>query len=288
MITRGWRRAAMVGVAVGALLAQGGVALAAPADDGQADVEITVSAPRHILAANDGWTTVAIQVSNLGTAAASGVEFSVTLPPELRVSETDTSSQWNCSNSGQTYTCAFVGDLAAGETPYGLYLTAQVVGAAVGSSSEATGEVSTTSPDANLANNQAQQDFNYVGTGTITTHFWNDLNGDGVWEQGEPTVDPGIITYNSIDDQDQYGASNTFNGVYSDTVVAKNYYAQVQVRTSQWQFTKPNAGDGGIGSDFTQTSEDSYYRTARTEPFVVDANGSVTLYVGVVAVTSGS
>jgi uncharacterized repeat protein (TIGR01451 family) len=277
-----------VPVAVGTLLAQSEVALAAPADDGQADVAVTVSAPRHILAASGGWTTVTVQVSNLGTVAATGVTFSVTLPPELRVSGTSGTSQWDCSNSGQTYTCAFVGDLAAGATPYGLSLTANVVGAAEGSSSEVTAETSTTSPEANLANNQAQQELDYVGKGMITTHFWNDLNADGLWEQGEPTVDPGSITFNSIDDQDQYGAANTFNGVYSETVVAKTYYAEVQVRTNQWQFTKPNAGDDSTDSDFTQTSENTYYRTARTEPFVVDANGSVTVDVGLVAVTAGS
>ena len=281
MITRGWGRAVLLGmtvpVAVGVLLAQSGVASAAPADDGQADVAITVSAPRHILAASGGWTTVTVQVGNLGTVAASGVRFSVTLPPELRVVGTSGTSQWDCSNSGQTYTCAFVGDLAAGATPYGLSLTAEVVGATEGSS-----------PEANLANNQAQQELDYAGTGTITTHFWNDLNGDGLREQGEPSVDPGSITFSSIDDQDQYGASNTFDGVYSASVVAKTYYAEVQVRTSQWEFTKPNAGDDSIDSDFTQTSENSYYRTARTEPFVVDANGSVTVDVGLVAVAARS
>ncbi|MEV6900525.1 hypothetical protein [Amycolatopsis sp. NPDC051372] len=63
--------------------------------EGQADVVVDVSAARHILP-DGGWTSVYVQVRNAGTAVASGVRFSVTLPPELQETGSMTTNQWDC------------------------------------------------------------------------------------------------------------------------------------------------------------------------------------------------
>ncbi|QYN19699.1 DUF11 domain-containing protein [Amycolatopsis sp. DSM 110486] len=235
-----------------------------------------------------GWTSVYVQVLNAGTAAASGVRFSVTLPPELQESGSMTTNQWDCSGEGRTTTCAFVGDLAAGAEPYGLSLTAGVSGATVGGASDVTAEASTTSPDANAANDTDRQTLTYVGKGIVKTQFWNDLNADGLRQPGEPAVDPGGISVRSVGDDDLYGGANTFDGQYSEQVPAKEYYAEVEVQTSRWLFTTPDAGDDRVDSDFTPNGENQYFQTARTEPFTVTDGGTVQVDRGVVAVAAVS
>ncbi|MEV8613863.1 hypothetical protein AB0383_39160 [Amycolatopsis sp. NPDC051373] len=60
-----------------------------------ADVVVDVSAARHILP-DGGWPSVYVQVRHAGTAAASGVRFSGTLPPELQETGSMTTNQWDC------------------------------------------------------------------------------------------------------------------------------------------------------------------------------------------------
>ncbi|MEV4598169.1 hypothetical protein AB0K15_12250 [Amycolatopsis sp. NPDC049253] len=86
-----------------------------------------------------------------------------------------------------------------------------------------------------------------------------------------------------MDDEDLYGAANTFDGQYSEQVPAKQYYAEIKVQTSRWQFTTPDAGDDRVDSDFATSGENQYYRTARAAPLTVPDGGSVQVDVGVAA-----
>lgn len=277
---RGFAAATAV-LTFGLTTAGAGVASAEAAP--QADVQISVNAPRHILPSG-GWTSVSAEVRNLGDAPASDVEFTLTLPPELQITGSTTSSEWDCAFAGQVSTCTHVGDVAPGATPYPLTLTAGVTGAAAGDELAATATVSTSSPESTTSNNTAERPFTIVGKGTVRGSFWNDLNADGVRQPGEPSVDPGSISIRAIDDEDDYGSANTHNGTFSYQVPAKRYRAEVRVWPDEWTYTTPNVGDDTTDSDFTEITENGWYRTAVTDSFTVAPDGTITVDVGLIAV----
>lgn len=250
------------------------------------DLRVEVSAPRNVLPV-DGWSTVTTTVTNAGTAPAANVRLTITFPDELHSSGWSTSSEWDCTSEPGwplILTCDHVGELAAGATPYPVYVSAYGHEATAGQVVTVVAEVTTPSTDVNPADNSATGAITFVGQGVIDGRFWNDLNANGVREAGEPAITSAGVSFWSVDDEDQYGLSNTHDGSFYFTVPAKKYYAEVQVRRSQWSFTTPNVGDDTTDSDVTQVSEDGYYRTARSPEFTVPVGDTTTVDIGLVAV----
>jgi len=275
---------------VAAGLAAIGTAPVAQAAKSRPDLRVEVSAPRHLLPV-DGWSSVSTTVRNVGTAPASNVRLTIVLPPELRDSGMSTSSEWDCTSPPQwprVLTCDHVGDLAAGATPYPVTLTVYPNEATVGQTVDAAADVTTSSKDSDLSNNSAAGAITFVGKGVINGRFWNDLNANGIRETGEPGISSAGISFRSVDDEDQYGLSNTFDGTFRFDVPAKTYYAEVMVSRSQWSFTTPDVGDDTTDSDLAQISENTYYRIARSAEFVATVDGTVTVDVGLVAVPPAS
>ncbi len=240
-----------------------------------------VVAARNILPMM-GWSTVSTEIRNLGDAPAKNVQFTVTLPPELQPSSTSGNSLWPCDFVGRVATCTYTDELAPGATHYPLFWSTGVGDVAVGSEAKASATVTTSSPEGTLANNTSEQKFTFVGKGVVKGRFWHDLNADGVRQDGEPNVDPGMIVFQSIDDEDQYGYANTHNGTYDFQVPAKKYRAEAHVWPSDWKFTTPNVGDDATDSDFTDVGVVGWYRAAYTDEFVVQPDGTITVDVGVI------
>lgn len=262
----------------------------AAAEEPAADVRVDVSAPRHILPP-DGWSTLTTTVSNTGDAPASDVRLVITLPSNLHSSSTSTSNEWDCSApSGWplVLTCDHVGDLAAGATAYPVILSVYPYEATAGDAIDADATVTTTSQESDTSDNAAVGRLTIVGKGAIRGQVWYDLNANGVREQGEPA--PGgswgiEVAFDSVDDEDLYGVANANNGPFYFSVPAKKFSARVTVNRAEWAFTTPDVGDDTTDSDVTQVSESTWYRIARSPEFTVPAGGTVTLDIGLVAVS---
>lgn len=250
------------------------------------DLRVDVSAPRHLLPV-DGWSTVSTTVTNTGAAPAADVRLTITFPDQLHSSGWSTSSEWDCASAPgwpMILTCDHVGEIAAGATPYPVTVSAYGHEATVGQAVDVVAEATTSSTDANPADNTGHRAITFLGTGVIDGRFWHDLNANGVREAGEPAITSTGVSFWSVDDEDQYGSSNTHDGSFYHQVPSKRYYAEVQVWRSQWRFTTPDVGADTTDSDVTQVSENSYYRTARSPEFTVPAGERVTVDIGLVAV----
>lgn len=261
-----------------------GAAPAAQAAKPRPDLQVELSAPRNILPAVFGWTYVSATVSNIGGAPASNARLTITLPSQLRISSLTSTEEWPCTLQWPSVlTCEHVGDFAAGATSFPVSFSADTYEAVPDQTAEVTAEATTSSRERDLSNNTASAAIAFVGKGVINGNIWNDLNANGVREAGEPSVSVTQLVFRSVDDEDQYGSSYPDAAFYFE-VPAKKYYAEAQVLRSQWRFTTPDAGDDTTDSDVTQVSDDGFYRTARSAEFVVAADGTVTIDVGLVAV----
>ncbi|MBN6034091.1 SdrD B-like domain-containing protein [Amycolatopsis sp. 195334CR] len=256
----------------------------ATAQETEADVAVEVSAPRNILPPG-GWTSVYTHVRNVGTAPANDVQFTITLPPQLQVSSTETSSEWDCESQGGTATCEHVGPLEPGATPFHFRFSAGVpYDAPIGTTVTATASVSTTSPESNTTDNHSEKSIRFVGKGVVEGRIWHDLNANGVREPGEPPVDSIGISFRALDDEDFDGFSNTFQGEYWEELAAKRFQAHVSLYKDSWRFTTPNVGDETTDSDFVPTTENTWYRDGTSQIFTVEAGARHVLDLGVVAV----
>jgi hypothetical protein len=273
-------------VVISIITLAGGTVQAAQAAEPQPDVQVAVTAARHILP-TDGWSSVDTTVRNTGDAPASNVRVTITLPAELRYSQLSSSSEWDCTTTGWTNViCDHLGDLAPDTSaPYPITLSAYPYQATAGHSVTVSAEVTTSSTDADLSNNSASCAITFVANGVINGRIWNDLNANGIREDNEPLLTSVGISFWSVDDEDLYGASNTFDGTFRFTVPAKKYYAEVTVPKSQWRFTQANVGDDATDSDISPYQETTNNRYGRSAEFTVSANGTTTVDVGLVAVS---
>ncbi|WP_461120553.1 SdrD B-like domain-containing protein [Saccharothrix stipae] len=261
----------------------------ATAQEAEADVTVEVSAPRNILPPG-GWTSVYTRVRNVGTAPAEDVRFTVTLPSELQVFGTETSSEWDCESPAPgTATCEHVGPLQPGATPFHFRFSAGVAyQAPIGTSVIATASVTTGSPESVTTNNESARSFTFVGKGVVKGRIWHDLNANGVREPNEPPVDSIGISFRALDDEDSAGFSNTSQGQYRLDLAAKRFQAHVSLSKNSWRLTTPNVGNDTADSDIVPTTEDAWYRHGSSEVFTVEAGAEHVVDVGVVAVPTNS
>ncbi|MGC4767323.1 SdrD B-like domain-containing protein [Micromonospora sp. DT46] len=247
------------------------------------DVTVDVTSERFILP-SDGWTSVDAVARNAGTKAAAGVRLVFTLPEPFQVGQIATTSAWTCGFTTPTVTCDLVDDLAPGASAPAVNLTGYLYGAPTGVPVEAVATVSTTTSEQALGNNTDTKQFQIVGKGTLRGVIWNDLDADGIREAGEPLITNVGLSFWSVDDDDQYGFSNSYNGTYRFDVPAKHYVGRVQLYKSSWRFTTPNVGvDDTVDSDVVQVSETTYTSNGETAVLSVVAGETTTVDIGVVA-----
>jgi uncharacterized protein DUF11 len=261
----------------------GAFALGGPAsaDDGSANLVVTVSAARNILTTS-GWSSVDVLIRNDGPAAAAGVSVSLTLPGGLRSTEMQSTSDWNCDWGSPTMTCTSVGDLAPGASQRAINETVDVDGAQTGTTLQAVATATTTTPESSTADNTATQAIRIVPTGTVQGHLWNDLNADGIRQANEPA--PGIgVSITSQDDEDGYGFANSFGTTYSETVPTKRFKVTSDLYRFNWRFTKPNVGSDDTDSDLQVISDTQYDEIGSSPVFTVSATTPSVVDVGVVA-----
>ncbi|MGW4293100.1 SdrD B-like domain-containing protein [Micromonospora chersina] len=286
MSARMARKATAMVVGLSSALFAAVPAVAAPKPKPAPDVAVDVTAERFILP-TDGWTSVDAVARNAGTAPAPGVRLVFTLPAPFQIGQISTSSAWNCDFATPTVTCDLVDDLAPGASAPAVNLTGYLYGAPVGQPVEAVATVSTTGRETVLDNNTGRKQFQIVGKGTLRGVIWNDLDADGVREAGEPLVTNVGLSFWSLDDDDQYGFSNSYNGTYSLDVPAKRYVGRVQLSKSSWRFTTPNVGaDDTVDSDVLQVSETTYTSNGETAVLSVVAGATTTVDIGVVATST--
>ncbi|WP_436525409.1 hypothetical protein [Actinoplanes sp. HUAS TT8] len=253
----------------------------ASADADLANVVVEVSAARNILSTS-GWSGLAVQVSNRGTAPAESVTVTFTQPPELRALSYESTSNWDCEYGSQIV-CTHKGPFAAGDTERVIYNSVTVEGASEGTTLDVTASATTTSPESSTADNTSSRLIKIVPTGLVTGHLWNDLNADGIRQANEPA--PGIgVSIDSQDDDDHYGFANSFDVDYRETVTSKRYKISTTISKYSWRFTAPNVGtDDTTDSDLVLVSDSTYQQTAASPVFTVTPSTPGSIDVGVVA-----
>ncbi|XVV12642.1 hypothetical protein ACQP2X_49025 [Actinoplanes sp. CA-131856] len=260
-------------------------ALATPARAAEAEtanVVVALTADRNILPTS-GWSSPEVVVRNDGTLPAAGVTVSLTLPPELRVSGSESTSNWDCDWAIPTMTCAYLGELAPGQSERAIVRSVGVEGARPGAVLPVVATASTTTPESSTADNTASRQIRIVDSGDITGRLWNDLNADGVRQANEPPATDVGISIRSQDDEDSYGFANNYNGTYRETVPSKRFTISTHLYRFNWLFTKPNVGNDATDSDLTRTGGDQYDEIGETPVFTVSPSTPTVVDLGVVA-----
>jgi hypothetical protein len=280
-------RGPVVAVAVAALtFAASGVARATPTtiEARAADVAVELTADPPIVAVNGG-TVITATVRNLGGRPARHLQLEIALPPEFQVFTTTSSSDLPCTPTLQVVTCTGTTDLAPNTTAFPVTLDLTAV-APAGTAGDFNASVTTRSRESDRSNNTASATVQIVGTGTVGGNVWNDLDGDGQRDPGEPPLnDIRSIRVINPDDGDGQGFSNIFNGFYSFFGVrAIPNIVRVELDAAgPWTFTTPNVGDDATDSDVAQVSATTSLITGESAVFDVTEGGVVTIDVGLVA-----
>ena len=250
-----------------------------------ADVAVKLTADPSVIAVGTG-TTLNATVQNKGGSPAHHVQLEITLPSAFQVSSATWPSTFNCTQTGQVVTCEDTTDLAAHTTayPFSWYLDSSA--APPGTTGDFSASVTTDSQESNTSNNTAIRKTRIVGIGTVQGNVWNDLNGDGQREPGEPPLNDisSIQVLSSVDGDGSYVA-NIFNGTYSfwDVRAIRNIVRVELNGSSPWKFTTPNVGDDATDSDVTDVSENDSVAIGESAEFKLTAGGVVTVDIGLVA-----
>ncbi len=263
-------------------LALAGIGGPAHADEGLADIAVTVAAERHILAP-DGWSSLEVEVRNDGTAPAENLTVSLALPAGFDTSGSSSSSAWTCDWETPVMTCVHKGDFPAGRSARVLERTVQADGVAPGDTPAATATAGTTSAETRTDNNTATRTYTIVGKGTLDGNTWNDLNADGIRQPGEPAATSVGVGIRAVDDYDHDGFANNHDLHWSYTKPAKRYILDVEAAAADWRLTTPGVGDEQTDSDFVPTGGSSWTTRGETEPVTVAAGATTTVDAGFVA-----
>jgi uncharacterized repeat protein (TIGR01451 family) len=282
-----WRGPLATVAAVAMVCTAGGIAQAAPAVAQQkaADVAVDLSADPALMAVGNG-TTITATVRNQGDRPARQVKLTITLPSAFDLASTSSTSDLPCTSAGQVVTCEGGPDLAAHATEPPVSLFVEAFSSPPGTTADFDASVTTGSRESDTTNNTATQSVHIVGVGTVQGNVWNDLNGDGQRESGEPPLND-ITSIQVIYPEDGGGQyiANIFDGFYEfEGVRALPNIIRVTVSdTGPWTFTTPDVGDDATDSDITGVSDNGYELTGESAPFDVTAGGVATIDIGLVA-----
>ncbi|MCY1141651.1 hypothetical protein OWR29_26950 [Actinoplanes sp. Pm04-4] len=247
-----------------------------------ANVVVEVQAQRNILPAG-GWSSIDVLIRNDGALPAAGVSVTLTLPAGLRVSGSESTSDWECDWGSPVMTCTHIGDFAPGESKRAIARTVGVEGISAGSTLVVGATATTTTPESSTSDNAATKAIRVVATGELRGAVFNDLNADGIRQAGEPAATDVGLSIRSQDDEDGYGFSNSCNGTYRYDVPTKRYQISSTLIRNNWRFTKPNVGSDATDSDLRMISETQYEQNGESPVFVVTAATPTVVDLGVVA-----
>ena len=192
--------------------------------------------------------TYTLQVANLGPSDSSGATVTDLLPEGWMFVSSSNPSCVGDANNPQTVTCT-LGPLLVGSTA-GFTLTAAVPADASPGTVTNEAEVIPHEPDPNPGNNRDWEPTTVDGGGLICGYQWNDLDGDGLWDAGEPGLN-GWIVYVDTDNDDQFDPGEawdrthhdgTYDGYYSILVDPGTHAIRV-VLPPGWVQTYPQQPD---------------------------------------------
>lgn len=259
-----------------------GIGVPAYADEGLADIVVTVDAERHILAPF-GWSSLDVDVRNDGSAPARDLAVSLALPAGFDSSGMSSTSDWECDWATPVVTCVHQGDFPAGHSTRVMERSVSASNVAPGDAPVATATATTTSAETSTANNTASRTFTIVGTGTLAGNTWNDLNADGIRQPGEPAATSVSVGIRAIDDYDHGGFANNHDMYWSYTKPAKRYILDVDASAASWRLTTPGTGPEDSDSDFVPTGGSSWQIEGKSDPVTVVAGATTTVDAGFVA-----
>jgi hypothetical protein len=286
-MTLPWRGPLVAAAATALIFMASGVAQAAPTigETKAADVAVELNADPSIIAVGTG-TTITATLRNQGDRPARHPQLKITVPSAFQVSSTTSSSALPCTQTGQVVTCGGTTDLAAHTTAFPVTLELDAFTAPPGTVADFSASVTTSSRESDTSNNTVSRTVQIVGVGTVQGNVWNDLNGDGQREPGEPPLNDisNIQVLSSADGEGPF-VGNIFNGFYSfENVRATGNIVHVELNElGPWTFTTPNVGDDATDSDVTNVSEPESVITGESAEFNVTAGGVVTIDIGLVA-----
>jgi SdrD B-like protein/uncharacterized protein DUF11 len=281
-----WRGPLVVAATSALMFTASGVAQAVPTTEETqaADVAVELNAD-SIIAVGTG-TTITATVRNQGGRPARNLQLKITAPSGFELNSVSSSSALPCTSAGQVVTCEGSADLAPHTTVSPVTLGLDAFTLPPGTVADFRASVTTSSRESDTSNNTASRTVQIVGIGTVQGNVWNDLNGDGRRQPGEPPLNDisSIQVINPEDGGGQYIA-NIFDGFYSfENVRAIQNIIRVELNGSgPWTFTTPNVGDDTTDSDVIKVSETESIITAESAEFNVTAGGVATIDIGLMA-----
>ena len=189
--------------------------------------------------------TYQIAVTNVGTSSMPGpIVVTDTLSPALTYTSA-TGTGWTCSAVGQTVTCTTPGPLAASAALPPITLTVMVGGAGAvvpavvdNCASVVGGAGATGAPeDVNPQNDRSCITSPVVKAGTLCIVKFNDLNGNGVQDPGEPTLANWTFTVTAPDGSTHQVTTNADGRICRD--VPPGIYTIAEVAQAGWTQTAP-------------------------------------------------
>jgi uncharacterized repeat protein (TIGR01451 family) len=162
---------------------------------GVADLDLTRMTTNTESAIVGESISVAVDVQNAGTAAASDVTVTVPLPSGM-TRESEYAEGWDCALSddaatGQSSWRCTRESLAAREIAGTISLSAKVMAGNTGDTVTFTAKATTSSPEASDANNSGQATTTILQSGTVRGTVWVDSDRDGIRDPDEPGAPSG-------------------------------------------------------------------------------------------------
>jgi len=231
--------------------------------------------------------SIAAYVRNAGPRESGPVTVTFTLSAGLEAEHVDVDPAWTCSNSVTSWTCTHAGIARGEEIAETLVVGAKVVGGMPGDVLVVTASAQTTGRELRTDNNSGQASVKVVAPAVISGFVWNDLDGDGQREAGEPPISSGpegvqvlVLLPQGIDPLPPVGGVVAADGTYSVTVRPAQYVLQVWVDDSLFTFSPPNVGDDATDSDLVIFEGDPGVNVGTTDVINLES-GSLTTGVGV-------
>jgi hypothetical protein len=235
------------------------------------------------------WVNIA-NAHNAGSAAEQ-VRVTGELPPGLRLVSAGSGSdkdRFDCSaSSAERLDCVLRGELVPASVQEGVAsfgVTVAVTDDAKAGQSDVELAISTATPETVTDNNTDRLHLPVVTEyGTVTGRVWNDLNHNGLQDQGEPGL-PGhtLSLWASGMGSKAVKTITGANGEYQFTRVPASEYSLRLDKSSEWKLTRDNVpGNEDTDSDF-DTAWDAGIEAFHLN-FDVAANAAVDIDAGLIA-----
>lgn len=198
-----------------------------------------------------------IDIRNYGTGDANPLTVTVSVPAELRPeSAGDAGAGWTCTTGTSSWTCTYPA-LSAGARANRLSLPSTVVGGQPGSLVSVTAAITPQRQESNPDNNTDYAQVEIAGTCVIRGTVWQDVDGDGQREDGEPPVGPdGVVGVSLFVRGGQVSgggqATVAADGTWSITAKTGPLYEVRVEAANTFGLTAGDVGDDATDSDIVR------------------------------------